>query len=112
MTQTRDNGWQQAILQNPRATAQLELKVDILNNKVDNIENRVSQLTDKVDKIENRVSQLTDKVDKIENRFSQLTTDVQEIKEQLKGFLFVKVGVVTIALALVARLIGDFLLVH
>ena len=98
MTQTRDNGWQQAILQNTRATAQLELKVDILNNKVD--------------KIENRVSQLTDKVDKIENRFSQLTTDVQEIKEQLKGFLFVKVGVVTIALALVARLIGDFLLVH
>ena len=91
MTQTTDNGWQQAILQNTRA-------IGILDNKVDT-------LTAKVEKIENEVSQLKSDV-------KEIKTDLSEIKEQLKGFLLIKVSVGTIALALVARLIGDYLLSH
>ncbi|MDJ0728129.1 MAG: hypothetical protein QNJ38_23780 [Prochloraceae cyanobacterium] len=91
MTQTTDNGWQQAILQNTRATAQLEVKVDILTNKVEQIEVSVDRLENKVEKIEQ---------------------DVSEIKGQLQWLKWIAGGIVTIALALIARLIGDFLITH
>ena len=91
MTQTTDNGWQQAILQNTRVTAQLEVKVDSIEKRVTNIEKRVIN---------------------IEADVSHLKTDVSEIKGQLQWLKWIAGGIVTIALALIARLIGDFLIVH
>ena len=98
MTQTTDNGWQQAILQNTRVTAQLEVKVDSIEKRVTNIEKRVTNIEKRVINIEADVS--------------HLKTDVSEIKGQLQWLKWIAGGIVTIALALIARLIGDFLIVH
>ena len=89
MTQTTNNGWQQAIYQNTKALGGLEVKVDTLNEKVSKIETDVSQLKTDV---------------------SQLKKDVSEIKGLLKLLKWIAGGVITIALALVANFISSLII--
>lgn len=96
MTQTTNNGWQQAIYQNTKALGGLEVKVDTLNEKVSNIETDVSQL--KTD-----ISELTSDMSEVKGR-------LREIEELLKWLKWIAGGVVTIALALVANFLSSFII--
>lgn len=96
MTQTTNNGWQQAIYQNTKALDGLEVKVDTLNEKVSNIETDVSQL--KTD-----ISELTSDMSEVKGR-------LREIEELLKWLKWIAGGVVTIALALVANFLSSFII--
>ena len=82
MTQTTNNGWQQAIYQNTKALGGLEVKVDTLNEKVSNIEKDMSEVKGRL----------------------------REIEELLKWLKWIAGGVATIALALVANFLSSFII--
>ena len=68
--QASNNGWQQAILNNTKALGGLEVKVDRLESKVEQIEVKVDRLESKVEQIEADVA--------------TLKTDISEIKPIIK----------------------------
>ena len=96
MTQTTNNGWQQAIYQNTKALGGLEAKVNDLKDDVKEIKSKISN-------IETEVSQLKTDV-------SQLKTDMSEVKGLLQWLKWLAGGVITIALALVANFLSTLII--
>ena len=62
----------------------IENKVDGLENRFNKLEDRFDKLEDRFDKLEDRFDKLEDRFDKLEDRFDKLEGDVSLIKLQLE----------------------------
>ncbi|MGF1479968.1 MAG: hypothetical protein ACFB4I_10815 [Cyanophyceae cyanobacterium] len=80
MTQTTNNGWQQAIYSNTKALGGLEVKVDRLETKVDSLGTDVAVLKDDVKSLKSNVAELKDNMKALMSEVSEIKPVVMWVK--------------------------------